>query len=582
MDRSRKLSTIVITGIVLALLPWSSYAGDQGEQKEAEKRTAAAENVLDVTLRTSLSSPLFAEFPVAVVNGENITLGELGETMAMSHEESEERPANAPKVKYMTFLDRLITVRLFAQEAENMGIAEIPEIKNGIEQFSKGALRRAYMAELVKDVKADPDEVEKVYKDIVREWKVRSVMFRKEADAKKMADLVKAGTSFEEAADQALREGISQGDSAGYLRRTQLPPSVVEMLLHMRAGSVSSVLTTGAGKHTTYSLMKLEEIRYRDDPAERVRAQEDVLNIAKGRTLEKYRKDWYKKNVKVKKKLLADLDFESGKPSPETLLLDRRTLAEIRGEKPITVADLTASLMGEFYHGQESMKLKKANGEKQRKLEDIINKRMLQQEALRHGIDKTPVYKATVRDYEATLLFSTFISKVIVPQAKVTEEGKKTYYQEHLNEFPNPVRMNLSSLAFENKKDAETALEMLKKGTAFNWLRENAEGQLSVNIENLTILNGSVVMVENLSADIRSALAGAKAGDFRLAHSPAVAYYVFAINDVTAPGVLPYEQVASTIESRLVAADLDRIVKEWAEKLRQLSEIKIYLVESRN
>jgi len=69
-----------------------------------------------------------------------------------------------------------------------------------------------------------------------------------------------------------------------------------------------------------------------------------------------------------------------------------------------------------------------------------------------------------------------FLTKVVFPDVKVTEEDLKAYYEGHKNEYQFPEMMKMTSLAFGKKSDAESALAKLKKGADLAWVRSNAEG----------------------------------------------------------------------------------------------------------
>src|SRR5208337_4069359 len=89
-----------------------------------------------------------------------------------------------------------------------------------------------------------------------------------------------------------------------------------------------------------FVLAKLEEVRYADSPEERVRARQEALKHAKIEALKRYNQNLNKKYVILHKDVLDRLDLEAKEPGFEQLRKDKRVLAEIKGEKPITVADL--------------------------------------------------------------------------------------------------------------------------------------------------------------------------------------------------------------------------------------------------
>lgn len=554
------------------------FAANDPPAEAAVEKKSGAEDSMNVLLRAPLASPLFSDTPVALVNDEPIRFEELKNALLFSHADGMEESGKAPKVDFRVFLDRLITIRLFVQEARNIGIDELPEISSTLENFSGSTLRQLYVARQVKDLKPEQAEIERIYKENITEWKIRSVLFKKKKHAKKMAADVRGGKTFEKAAAQPLQEGTAKGsDQAAWVRAKTLEPAVAETISKMKPGSVSPVIPMGPEKVRSYSLVKLEETRYAESDAEREKAERQAEGDQRQSVLEKHKKKLYKKHAWINKKLLGRLDYEAKKPGMDKLLKDRRVIARVSG-KPVTVGELTAELKQSFYHGADiAAKSKKINREKKTALEEIIDRRVLKQEALREGIDKTREYQALVGEFEANFLFGAFVSKVLKPEVVVTAEEKKAYYQEHLKEFTPPPSMKLSSLAFAEEKDAKKAFEKLRKRADFRWLKENAEGQLGEESDD--ILDGKVVPVADFSPSMRKALDGAQAGDIRLAESPK-GHFVFVVEEIIQPGPLPFEQVESFIEKKVAAIHLDTIAKQWSDRLRKLSKIKVYLADT--
>ena len=93
----------------------------------------------------------------------------------------------------------------------------------------------------------------------------------------------------------------------------------------------------------------------------------------------------------------AQLDFEK-------LLADDRTLAKVKGEKPVTVADLSNALEKKFFHGAErAAQEKKINRRKDQTLEEILNKRVTIKDAgSTNGTERYIYWK----DFSAVFFFS--------------------------------------------------------------------------------------------------------------------------------------------------------------------------------
>ena len=89
-------------------------------------------------------------------------------------------------------------------------------------------------------MKADPAEVDRLYKEAVREWKVQSVLFVRESDAKAMAAQVKAGKSFDALATKAVADKSAKGNEpAQFVHGSKLIPPVLANVEKTRVGKVT-------------------------------------------------------------------------------------------------------------------------------------------------------------------------------------------------------------------------------------------------------------------------------------------------------------------------------------------------------
>ena len=553
-------------------------------EDEAGKEGAAVTSVeQQIVLNVPVNSPLFNNFPVASVNDEQITLQDLNSALTASHEEVTDQKKQAAKIDYSNILERLISVRLIVQETKNMGMNDLPDIKDPVDEFSKSSLRKILKEELGKDVTADDSEVEKLYKEVTREWKIKSLMFRQEDDAKKMEDEIKAGNSFDETAAKALDEKLAEGNKeGGYVKPRELQPELAEIISKMNVNDVSPPIKIEKSKEDIgYVIVKLEDVRFPDDPAAKERARNVILGIKKVEAVKDFKRDFIKKYAKINLQLINKLDFESEKPGIKKLLQDKRVIVEMKGYKPLTVADLTQAIQEKYFHGLETaIKSKQVNSKKFEVLDQILDKRIVGQEALRRGIDKTERYKNMVRGYEDSLLFGLFVQKVLIPDIKVSEEEMKTYYTDHKQEYTYPEMIKMNSLIFSKLNDAESALNKLKQGADLKWMKENAEGQIPKDTKGILPFDSGVLIVSTLPEDVQKSLSGVRSGDFRLYESPEGHFYVFSIQDVIPSRIESLEEVKSTIFKNVFSKKLNQSVKEWSDKLRELADIKIYLADT--
>jgi parvulin-like peptidyl-prolyl isomerase len=513
---------------------------------------------------------------VAMANDEPITLDEFNrEVSSLKGSKS----AEGKKDGDSELLRRLINTKLIIQEARKIGLDELDEVKNMVDVFSRVTLRELLAERQLKDVKADPKEVEKIYKESVKEWKIKSVLFEKEDAAKKMEEEIKEGRSFDKVAQKAVSDGTAKGGAEStYMGRKELLPGVAEAVSKMSVGSVSSIIPVGSG----FAILKVEDTRYPENPEAKEIAKRQALTLKKRGVLENYNNALIKKYVKLNKKVLDEIDFEAKEPGFQELLEDKRVIAEIQGENPITVGDLTDGVRQQLYHGVErAIESKRLNERKTSVLDEMLYKRVFRKEALRLGIDKTKVYKNRVKEYENSVIFGAFIQKAVRPDIKLKEEELKTYYNDHVKEYTMPEMIKINSLVFAKREFAEKTLEKLRKGTDFQWLTENAEGQVDKsNSKDVLNFEGKFLTANDLPEGVRKSISGAKPGDFRLYESPEGYFYAVAIQDVIPAKPQPYAETREAIAKILYNEKLNKAVEEWAEKLRAVSDVKVYLKEN--
>jgi len=513
---------------------------------------------------------------VAMVNDEPITLQEFNQEVSSL---KGSKSAEEKKGVDSELLRRLINTKLIIQEARKIGLDELPEVKNMVDVFSHITLRELLAERQLKNVKADPKDVEKIYKELVKEWKIKSVMFEKEDAAKKMEEDIKGGKSFDEVARKVVSDGAAKGGEEGnYLSRKDLLPQVAEAVSKMEVGSVSPIIPVGSG----FVILKVEDIRYSESEEAREMAKREALVLKKEGVLKNYNDALIKKYVKLNKKVIDGIDFEAKEPGFQKLLEDKRVIAEIQGEKPITVGELTDNLRQQLYHGVErAIESKKVNEKKVPALDEMLYKRVFRKEALRMGINKTEAYKNKIKDYENSVIFGAFIQKVVVPDIKIKEEELKTYYNDHIKDYTFPEMVKINSLVFAKRQFAEMALEKLRKGTDFQWLAENAEGQIDKSkSKDVLKFEGKFLTTKDLPEGVRKSISGTNPGDFRLYESPEGYFYALAIQDVIPAKPQPFEEAKKKIAKIVFDDKLKKLVEEWAEKLRAVSDVKVYLKDN--
>jgi parvulin-like peptidyl-prolyl isomerase len=507
---------------------------------------------------------------VATVDGEPITLDEFNQELASLDSE-----ARADKKNQSDLLRRLINTRLILQEARRTGLDELAEIKKRVEVFSRITLREELMERHIKNLKPDEKEVERLYREYVKEWKISSALFEKEDVAKEMEEAVRTGKDFEEQLRRFVAGGRTKESELGkYFKGRELAPEIRAAIEKMKIGEVGPVIRLKAG----FVIFRLEDVRFPENEQGMALARAEALRRKQSDALQAYIEALKKKYVKVNQKVLDSINYDVDGPGFQKLLKDQRILAEIAGEKPITVGELTDALRQQLYHGVErALEGKRLNKRKSSTFDEMIHKRVLQKEALRLSIDKTESYQRKVREHEDSYVFGAYIKKAVAPDIKLKDAELEAYYKEHVKEFTYPEMIRINSLAFLKKEDAESAIEKLRKGTDFQWLKAHAEGQVERTAQGLLEFEGKPVLTKELPDDMQKVLSGARAGDFKLYGSSGGHFYVLAVQEVVSSKPKPFDEVRQEIAMKVFDEKLKKAVEDLADKLRALSEVKIFL-----
>jgi parvulin-like peptidyl-prolyl isomerase len=527
-------------------------------------------------LPADLKLPVIGGKPVlATVNGESLTLEEFDRALAAIHEGMGDNTAKS-RSNPTELLDRLINLKLILQEARNIGLDALPEVTTAVRSFEENALRDMLFGEQVrKTKKADSKEVEKLYKDAVKEIKVKSLLFDKEEDAKRLEEELKAGGNFEDAANRMVAAGTAKGELEGqYLKVVSMLPEVAVGVSSLKEGEVSAPIKIG----NRFTLVIMEGVRFPEDPEARKKAEKDALQAKRTAALKKYVEDLKKKYVKEDEKLVKSLDFEAAEPGFEKLLSDKRVLAKVKGDKPVTVGELANALQKRFFHGAErAAQEKKINRRKEQILEDIVGKRVVLKEARRKKLDRTEYFKGRVAEYRDGVLFGTFFQKAIDPDVKVTEPEVRAYLQDHIGEYTMPTMIRIDSIPFTSRKGAEDALEKLRKGAEFQWAKAYADGRLDTT-GGVTFLEfgGNLLVVKDLPEGAQKAVSGASTGDYRIYGEAEGPHYVLYIKEVLPSKPQAMEAVKDEIEKKLLLEKRLKALHDWEGKLRKASTVKIF------
>lgn len=186
------------------------------------------------------------------INGDAITLGEIqlsaiaegvlepGEIMTPAHPD------------YDRLLSQLSDQLLLAQEAERLGLDELPAARDRLEYARISILRDVFTESLVSE-----PAVERMYAEQVElqqlddEVKISQILTETEADARAAFDALAAGGDFAELAFDYSIDSRSRvnGGSLGYVKPNDMPDPFPAIIGNTDVGDVADVFETDNGWH---------------------------------------------------------------------------------------------------------------------------------------------------------------------------------------------------------------------------------------------------------------------------------------------------------------------------------------------
>ena len=341
-----------------------------------------------------------------------------------------------------------------------------------------------------------------------------------------------------------------------------MSPALSAAFLGKEVGSVTPVIKA----LDRFFVFKLTGVSYSEDPDARRRATKKALILKREKVLREYTDQLIEKYVSVDQEVFATIGT-SGFTDVEK---DSRVLAEIADEYPVLVIDLSRYLKGKFYHGENTSGYGKAlQSGFDTVLRDVLEERVYRREARETGIDETDYYRGLVADFENSLVFGTYLEKFLVPQVDVSEEEIKAFYEKRSDEFLLPRKIELDSLTFTEKRNAQKALEGLKRSADFKWLSSNVKGLKEDGVAREELI------LDTLPQELQTLLAEVQPGDTGLYEPGGDIFKVFVVRAVPPRKVKPLDQVRSRITKELFGKRLSQVIEDLAAELREISEITI-------
>jgi peptidyl-prolyl cis-trans isomerase C len=205
-------------------------------------------------------------------------------------------------------------------------------------------------------------------------------------------------------------------------------------------------------------------------------------------------------------------------------------------------------------------------------LNEIINKEMLHQEALKKGLDKTPDFQKKVEEFKKITLVTELFEKDVMAKAKVSDQEAKDYYDKHKEEFAPTTQIKASHILVKTEGEAKKVLERLKKGEKF------ADIAKAVSIDKGSAVNGGELgyfSKGQMVPEFEKAASSMNIGDISIPVMTQFGYHIIKVTDKKKGAVIEFEKIKDMISQKLSGEKQKEAFEQYITELKKNYKVEI-------
>jgi len=458
--------------------------------------------------------------------------------------------------------DPFIDWELLAREAERMKLYEDAEYRRKALIFLKARTLMLLKAEEVDSkINISEEELWQRYNEMYAPlYQLNILFFKNREDANNLLEKTGSGTiSDEQLAAMGSGEGAAKVTTDWY-RKTSINPGWYDIIINLEKGKLSDPVVYGKG----VVILRLQDTKEGDkDDFEALRnAIHDKLWKEKSEilTIELLRNLREKYHVRVDEERLEKLDINAPDDSFSDLPVVTMDLGTI-SEK-----DFMAQVRRmQNFRQRSGFPDDGAYRYKEQVLNGIIDQTLTTREALARGYENRPPFKEVYDFYCRNRMIKALEKRLFVPQAQVTPEEVKAYYEEHLEKYSQPEIVRIFMV--EDSLDVMNALWIkVAMGGDFTTL---AREQFNRNLQ------AQDIPVDHLEPEVYNQIRKLTKGELSPVFTVNDKAYLVQLIQRTPAQPKPLAQVGQQINDQLYTQRMDALRSEYLDRLRAGSSITV-------
>lgn len=239
------------------------------------------------------------------------------------------------------------------------------------------------------------------------------------------------------------------------------------------------------------------------------------------------------------------------------------------GNTKITQADLDKLYQSlpdyaqQIYQGEQG---------KAKILEELINKEILFQEAVKKGMDRNPDFIKVMEEYKKVSLAQELLEKEIISAAEVSEKDAKDFYDKNKSQFSSISQLKASHILVKTEDEANKVLARLEKGEKFEKIAK------AVSIDKESAVNGGDLgffSKGDMVPEFERAVSTLKKGDISVPVKTKFGYHIIMLTGIKEGPVIEYDKVKEIIIQKLSGDKQKEVFENYMTELRKKHKVEI-------
>ena len=407
---------------------------------------------------------------VAEVGDQTITVQDVRDFLAKLPEYAKGEEAGQEPLR--VHLQAMIDMQLLLMEARSQGFESNSAYLTRMNRIRKAKLVGEYERRNIEATVEDGEVEEYIDREgLARAIRLGEIVVADLETAKKAAKQIEAGASFADVASKlSMNEETAArgGDTGRFATRDDIIPVIAEKLFGLAVGLMSDPVRIG-DRYVVFKI--LDEMTAQLNPRQRMKIAAEFKRkkhrIAKAKLVaelrDRYRLEPVRDGIATVVETLHTGAVDVG-PDPSAIALYQYDGGQI------TAADLIGAAKGRKGNVLETLR----DAEQVVSFAEryIVPDVMIQEAAVRQGIDREEEVARWLEEQGKQLLVRILRSKVLTERVTITEDDLRQYYEVNAERFLHPEQTEVQEILVRTEIEALRLKGMIEDGAAFGDLAQ--------------------------------------------------------------------------------------------------------------